>query len=483
MNIVELQKWFGRQENWLKYGAQLLIAKTDVNDDELNKIVEICIGNKKIDNVKFDVSQLLHEQNSLNIHLSSLEKINGVNALSFDNILNFGEKNLCIIYGSNGSGKSSYVRLLKNICNSRLKTPILGNIYNKEKIEPSAVINYTVNNTPNVENWKNESNNSDLSMVDIYDSNFNNEFLQTSSKITYEPFLLSFFSRLINLSNRVIDRINSLENNLVSKLPQIPQNLQTTKLFEWYKNLSKTNEAEIDEKISFSKTDEDILSQLKLRIVQESPEKKACEIRKTIKKLDELKSKIDTFMQSFSTKTSSKLQTLKNECIEKENVSKKFADTLKDDCKLEGLGETVWKDLWNAARAYSEQFAYKGQKFPYMGKDSRCVLCHQELSSEAIKRFQSFDSYIKGELEKNFQEAQSSLNSFKKSLPIIETEEQWNNLCQLAKIEDKAIYAKLLDLLNKYTQKREKLLNDDIISEDEDTSEIYEYMKTLREIS
>lgn len=222
MNIVELQKWFDRQENWLKYGAQLLIAKTDVNDDELNKIVEICIGNKKIDNVKFDVSQLLPEQNSLNIHLSSLEKINGVNALSFDNILNFGEKNLCIIYGSNGSGKSSYVRLLKNICNSRLKTLILGNIYNKEKIEPSAVINYTVNNTPNVENWKNGINNSDLSMVDIYDSNFNDEFLQTSSQITYEPFLLSFFSRLINLSNRVIDRINSLENNLVSKLPQIP---------------------------------------------------------------------------------------------------------------------------------------------------------------------------------------------------------------------------------------------------------------------
>lgn len=115
MNIVELQKWLDRQENWLKYGAQLLIAKADLNEDELNKVVKICIDNEKVDNVKFDVSQLLHEQNSLNIHLSTLEKINGVNALSFDNILNFGEKNLCIIYGANGSGKSSYVRLLKNI--------------------------------------------------------------------------------------------------------------------------------------------------------------------------------------------------------------------------------------------------------------------------------------------------------------------------------------------------------------------------------
>lgn len=481
MNIVELQKWFDRQENWLKYGAQLLIAKADLNEDELNKVVKICIGNEKVDNIKFDVSQLLHEQNSLNIHLSTLEKINGVNALSFDNILNFGEKNLCIIYGANGSGKSSYVRLLKNICNSRLKTPILGNIYNKEKIEPSAIVKYTVNSTQNEKSWENGKNISDLHLVDIYDSNFNNEFLQNSSQITYEPFLLSFFSRLINLSNKVIDRINSLEGSLVSKLPQIPQNLQTTKLFEWYKNLSKTSETEIDEKISFSKTDEDTLSQLKLRIVQESPEKKAYEIRKTIQKLDELKSKIEKFKMSFSTSMSSKLQALKTECIEKEEASKKFADSLKDDCKLEGLGEKAWKDLWNAAKAYSEQFAYKTQKFPYIEKGSRCVLCHQELSSEAVKRFQSFDAYIKGELEKNFQEAQTSLDSFKKNLPPIETEEQWNNLCQLAKIEDKNIYAKLLDLLNKYTQKREKLLNNDIISEDEDTSEIFEYIKTLKE--
>ena len=113
------------------------------------------------------------------------------------------------------------------------------------------------------------------------------------------------------------------------------------------------DEPQIDEKISFSKTDEDTLSQLKLRIVQESPEKKAYEIRKTIQKLDELKSKIEIFKQSFSTNMSSKLQALKTECIEKEAASKKFADSLKDDCKLEGLGEKAWKDLWNAAKAYS----------------------------------------------------------------------------------------------------------------------------------
>ena len=480
MDISKLKEWFDRQENWLKYGAQILVSKTDVDDFELNKIVDICIEKEKIENVEFDVSQLLHEKNSLNIHLTSIDKINGVNALSCENVLNFGDKNLCIIYGPNGAGKSSYVRLLKNICNSRLKTPILGNIYNKEKTEPSAVVKYSVNEVPNEKTWKDGINIPHLNLVDIYDSNFNNHFLQNSSQITYEPFLLSFFSRLINLSNKVSERINEIENSLVSRLPQIPQNLQTTKLYDWYKTLNKSNASNVDEKINFSKKDEETLNQLKLRIIQESPVQKANEIRKTIQKLDELKEKIESYNQFFSKEFSFKLQTLKKDCIEKENASKRFADSLKENCELGGIGENSWKDLWNAAKTYSEQYAYQTQQFPYIGKDSRCVLCHQKLSDEAIKRFQSFDEYIKGELEKKLQESINIINNSKNTIPNIETQDQWSNLCQLAKIEDEDINDKLMDLRKKYENSREKLINDIVISDNENIVEILDYLEKLR---
>lgn len=48
MNIKELQKWFDRQENWLKYGAQILVSKTDVDDSELKKIIEIALKKRKL---------------------------------------------------------------------------------------------------------------------------------------------------------------------------------------------------------------------------------------------------------------------------------------------------------------------------------------------------------------------------------------------------------------------------------------------------
>lgn len=480
MNISELQNWFNHQEKWLKYGAKILISKTNVDDSELNKIVDICIEKEKIENIEFDVSQLLHENNSINIHLTSLEKINGVNALSSENMLNFGDKNLCIIYGANGAGKSSYVRLLKNICNSRLKTPILGNVFSKEKIAPSAVVKYSVNKVLYEKTWKDEINIPHLHLVDICDSNFNNQFLQNSSQITYEPFLLSFFSRLINLSSRVVECINGLENSLVSRLPEIPQNLQATKLYAWYRALNKSDESDVDEKTNFSKDDDIILNQLKLRFIQASPAQKAIEIKKTIQKLDELKAKIESYNNFFSKEFSFKLQALKTDCIEKENTSKKFADSLKENCKLEGLGENSWKNLWNAAKTYSEQYAYQKEHFPYIGKDSRCVLCHQKLSAEAIKRFQSFDEYIKGELEKKLQESIKILNNSKNTIPNIETQEQWSNLCQLAKIKDEGIIEKLITLRKKYENSREKLINDIAISDNEDITEILDYLKKLR---
>ena len=70
MNVNELQKWFDRQEKWLKYGAQILVSKSDVDDSELNKIVQICIEKEKIEDPVFNVSLLLHENDSSSIHLS-----------------------------------------------------------------------------------------------------------------------------------------------------------------------------------------------------------------------------------------------------------------------------------------------------------------------------------------------------------------------------------------------------------------------------
>lgn len=52
------------------------------------------------------------------IQLTSLANVLNVNALA-DQVLNFDQTGLTIIYGGNGSGKSGYSRALKRACRAR----------------------------------------------------------------------------------------------------------------------------------------------------------------------------------------------------------------------------------------------------------------------------------------------------------------------------------------------------------------------------
>lgn len=60
-------------------------------------------------------------------------------------MLEFATDGLTAVYGDNGSGKSSYAKILKNACLTRGETPkILPNIYEEERSEPSADIAITI---------------------------------------------------------------------------------------------------------------------------------------------------------------------------------------------------------------------------------------------------------------------------------------------------------------------------------------------------
>ena len=53
------------------------------------------------------------------VQLTSMASVFNVNALASDQILNFDQSGLTIIYGGNGSGKSGYSRALKRACRAR----------------------------------------------------------------------------------------------------------------------------------------------------------------------------------------------------------------------------------------------------------------------------------------------------------------------------------------------------------------------------
>ncbi|MFP3617341.1 hypothetical protein SB778_45660, partial [Paraburkholderia sp. SIMBA_050] len=75
---------------------------------------------------------------ALNIRLSKIEKVNGVNAIRQDATLDFDNKDFVIVYGPNGAGKSGFARLVKNACGARTRTDLLPDVFSVKSVPPSA---------------------------------------------------------------------------------------------------------------------------------------------------------------------------------------------------------------------------------------------------------------------------------------------------------------------------------------------------------
>ena len=78
---------------------------------------------------------------------------------------------------------------------------------------------------------------------------------------------------------------------------------------------------------------------------------------------------------------------------------------------LPGVGENSWQFLYNAAKKYSEEFAYTDKKFPYVDEGSRCVLCMQNLDNSAKQRMLRFKDYMEQTSKKDYDDAVSLLNA------------------------------------------------------------------------
>lgn len=425
--IEEINKWFKSKPNWFLYGANILLKKDSLNEDEINKICDICLDLVDIDAPIFNIETLLSVTSENSLSLISISDIKNVNQLAPKKPLEFSEKNMTIVYGTNGTGKSSYVRLLKNVCNARQKENIEFNIYTGDRSEQSAKISYRFNNTDCEYTWKKDQYSEDLKYCDIFDTKYSDIFLKNANTVSYEPPILLFFSKLVSMSEKISEKINSKIEKNISKLPIFPSNLQSTDEYKWLNKICYTTKKdEIENYCIFSNEDKSVLLELQNRLAETNQLEKAKKLQRKLDGLQNLIKYFDDCYDSLSKEKYSELQQYRNDYEQKRNTSKIAADKVFENSSLEGVGTDTWKALWLAAKKYSEEYAYKNETYPFLAvNQARCVLCHQELNDEATKRLSSFNDFVKGELEKQVQDSLEKVNIFIANLKEPKTKDEF----------------------------------------------------------
>lgn len=482
-------EWLTQRPKWLQVAAKRLIESGDLNDEAISNLAVLCLqeANNKFPDIDCSIpAGVFDAHDSEEIRLCSISEITGVNKLAPRTPLDFGKSNMAVVYGHNGSGKSGYVRFLKHVCGARdcIRGQLHKNVFSAEDVAQKAKVSFLKSDTPTEHEWTGSGVCNDLCSVDIFDSSFGRVFMGNEDEVRYEPPILSFFSRLIDVCERVAAKLDADAGALKSKMPSIPNALLGSTGAAWLEKLSaKTTTDDVESLCSFSPNNETELQDLQKRISVTSPAEKAKQLRTKKSHADGLNNDVQTYLNQMSDENCKRIIAAKKKSILKKTAAEAAAKDVFSGAKLEGVGSDVWKELWSAARKYSEEVAYTGLEFPNVQDDSVCVLCHQPLSEEAKQRFTSFESYIKGETQKQATDAGIAVKQAIDALPDIPSAEALKTKIDAAGIENQDIIKALNDTVTSLQNRKTKISSLD--SEDVlgTASQSPEWIKEIRKIS
>lgn len=137
--IGMIASWAQSKPVWWKHALKLALANGTLDKSDLNDVLRIALTEHGLvepserfnESAKpLDFTGYTTEQYEVSI--KSLYDVRGVGLLAENQTIAFPDNGLFIIYGDNGSGKSSYASILKNVCLTRGVPPqVVGNIFSQ----------------------------------------------------------------------------------------------------------------------------------------------------------------------------------------------------------------------------------------------------------------------------------------------------------------------------------------------------------------
>lgn len=348
--------------------------------------------------------------------LVALRDLKNVNQIPSDSTLRFAETGITLIYGGNGSGKSGYARVIKRACRARDQAePVHPNANDPKtsKMVPTAKFDIKVMGASHEVAWSRDKTPPDqLSSISVFDSRCARSYITAEQDVAYLPYGLDIIESLANhVLPRLTDILESEINGIdVSKLP-FEHLLGDTEVGAAIGDLSIKSDVEVITSLG-TITEDDIrrIAELEEALKEGNPLAKAEESRLSAMRLKAFGEKLSKPLVWVSSEAVEKLQKINDEKIASEDAEKKAADALRcGEELLQGTGEQVWKLLFEAARRYSIEEAYRGVDFPQSAEGKVCPLCQEVLPESGYSRLKRFEEYIQNNVAKTAEAARNTV--------------------------------------------------------------------------
>jgi len=345
--------------------------------------------------------------NSTPVILSALRDLKNVNRIAPGQKLEFAHKGITVIYGGNASGKSGYSRVLKRACRARdISETILSDAFdpNSANNVPEATFDIKIGEKIDPLNWKRDTTPPNkLSTIAVFDSRCARVYLDDENDAAYLPYGLDMIENLAQaVLPKLTDKLNAEIASINTDTAPFADLQGKTAVGMMIASLSEdTDPQKVTSLATLTSAELSRFTLLGKTLAESDPKAKAKALRLSAQRIKDLVARIDT---AIALVNDAAVENIKAYDTEAETASKAEAIAAKEfqagETLLPGTGEQVWKNLFEAARRFSNEIAYPGKPFPYVAHDAKCTLCQQPLDQEAAPRMQRFENFMKQDTAK-----------------------------------------------------------------------------------
>lgn len=417
-----LWEWTATQGDWSK----LLISKIVSTENELSLVDRQSVFDYFLDMLRkiktlppLPIVKPIYTPTGKQIELETLSEVTGVNRLAKNQIITFN-KNLTVVFGENGTGKTGYGRILKSLGFSYdTNNKVLSNIYTSTQPK-AAKIKFKANGVDNTFDWDGTNTNSDLENISVFNSNCVQISL-SDRQLIVSPIGFHLF-------NLVTFELNELNKLLAAKVAQHPTiiswadtlNIGTPQQV-FIAGLSSTStEQRLTELSTFTPAQEQELKgkELELSILNKALlQTEIQNLNSSLIELGNLIVKIQT-AQTILTSTNWKaLINLNSQITDLESKTRTGIKEIAETNGIEFYTTTEFQTFIKAAEIYIKIIG----KPDYPSEDDNCVYCLQPLQTSAKDLLVSYRTLLNDKSQENLLQLKQQKTNLINQVSQIET--------------------------------------------------------------
>jgi len=404
--------WSTGRPAWQRDALRRIVQSQKLSEDDIAELTALCRRGRTPAALQTDPAPQPLEKAHLpanpgagaSVSVTAVKDVAAVNNLAPDQTLAFAPAGITVIYGDNGAGKSGYARLLKRACRARHSEVILPNAYGPPATAAaSATFCYSVGGAEQPpEPWKDTGQPKPqphpvLSAISVFDADCAAVHLSDKNPVAFRPFGLDVPDELgaackqvkaqLEAEKRQRETRNALfaappwkATTAVGKAAAALTHAASVAPFELLATLSD------QEKSRLTRLTEDL---------SKNPATAAAEQKLKAERIKHLAEALTALAAGTGDETIRQLLAAHQAAVTKRGAAALASRGLFGPETLPDVGGEVWRTLWESARRYSTEVAYPAAPYPPASAETRCVLCQQPLSEEALQRMKLFEDFIR----------------------------------------------------------------------------------------